>query len=387
MMDIQCLDRLSDWSTRLNLFDVLGISRLEIRHSAFLAWLLNPGENHGLGGGVLCGMLKKLASAAPGVDILQTLLMDPNDFQVLREWRHIDLLAISHESQFLIAIENKIGADERDKQLSEYWSVLQEVYPDYQKILVFLTPDGRLPNKLSDQEIWLPFSYAELVEIIETAKENTCLADGPALLIQHYIDTVRRNIVGDIQLETICQQIYTKHRQALDLIYENRYDAVARIAAIARSWCKEKDAHGDLAFDPLSPANAGKRCVRFTTPQMTRLLPELDEPVSGWKTKSIYYYEIEIREEYIKIALSVSSEGLSDAQRSALDYLSNQLGKRDKKANWRWKRLGSWKRYSFRSDVMSDDFSEELHSALDRYWREIVRFERETENAQTSEKR
>ena len=38
---------------RFNVFDALGIVRAEIRHSAFLRWLLDPSESHGLGTMVL----------------------------------------------------------------------------------------------------------------------------------------------------------------------------------------------------------------------------------------------------------------------------------------------------------------------------------------------
>src|SRR5204862_508773 len=34
---------------RFNIFDALGIARIEIRHSNCLAWLLSPGESHGQG--------------------------------------------------------------------------------------------------------------------------------------------------------------------------------------------------------------------------------------------------------------------------------------------------------------------------------------------------
>lgn len=49
LLDIDCLDELLPWTKRFNLFDVLKISRMEIRHSNMLAWLLNPNENHGMG--------------------------------------------------------------------------------------------------------------------------------------------------------------------------------------------------------------------------------------------------------------------------------------------------------------------------------------------------
>ena len=49
LLDIDCLEELQPWSRKFNLFDVLKVSRNEIRHSNVLAWLLNPNENHGLG--------------------------------------------------------------------------------------------------------------------------------------------------------------------------------------------------------------------------------------------------------------------------------------------------------------------------------------------------
>ena len=49
LLDIDCLDALLPWTGKFNLFDVLKISRTEIRHSNVLSWLLSANENHGLG--------------------------------------------------------------------------------------------------------------------------------------------------------------------------------------------------------------------------------------------------------------------------------------------------------------------------------------------------
>lgn len=49
LLDIECLDELLPWTGKFNLFDVLKISRTEIRHSNMLAWLLNANENHSMG--------------------------------------------------------------------------------------------------------------------------------------------------------------------------------------------------------------------------------------------------------------------------------------------------------------------------------------------------
>src|SRR5690554_1811996 len=45
-----------------NIFEILGISSYEIRHSNFLAWLLTPGESHQLGDVFLKWFLKDLFS-------------------------------------------------------------------------------------------------------------------------------------------------------------------------------------------------------------------------------------------------------------------------------------------------------------------------------------
>ena len=47
LLDIDCLDPLAEWTSKFNLFDILKISRVEIRHSNMLSWLVNPNETHG----------------------------------------------------------------------------------------------------------------------------------------------------------------------------------------------------------------------------------------------------------------------------------------------------------------------------------------------------
>ena len=58
LLDIECLDELLPWTRRVNLFDILKISRSEIRHSNVLCWLLDPHENHGIGDAFLRGIIQ-----------------------------------------------------------------------------------------------------------------------------------------------------------------------------------------------------------------------------------------------------------------------------------------------------------------------------------------
>jgi hypothetical protein len=50
---------------RFNIFDALRVDRAEIRHSNFLAWLLNPAESHGQGALFLRAVLMDLLQSAP----------------------------------------------------------------------------------------------------------------------------------------------------------------------------------------------------------------------------------------------------------------------------------------------------------------------------------
>ena len=56
------------WTSKRNLFDILKISRTEIRHSNMLAWLLNPSENHDLGDSVPCGFIQYYVTNYRAVD-------------------------------------------------------------------------------------------------------------------------------------------------------------------------------------------------------------------------------------------------------------------------------------------------------------------------------
>ena len=76
LLDIDCLNELQPWTGHFNLFDVLKISRTEIRHSNVLSWLLNPNENHGMGDAFLKAVVQEMVvnDTKGRYDVFQTLL-------------------------------------------------------------------------------------------------------------------------------------------------------------------------------------------------------------------------------------------------------------------------------------------------------------------------
>ena len=181
--------------------------------------------------------------------------------------------------------------------------------------------------------------------------------------------------MGDRELEKICREIYAKHRQALDLIYENRPDTASQISSIVQEWCEEKSHTGGISFDP---QYSGKAYIRFTTPYMTKLLPEFEEEKSGWNSKSMYYYEVVNYGNSIKVVLTVGRDNLSAHQMGCCEQLSTLLNQPDKKEAWRWKRLFATRRHSIKADPLTDDLHKELFQAMDQYWEQIADFEHKT---------
>lgn len=221
LLDEDCLEELSPWTERFNIFDVLKISRTEIRHSNMLSWLLDPNENHGLGDRFLKSLFQLIATNSAKHDVFDVLLMDYKSFIALREWKNIDILLVSKEEKVIVAIENKVGSHEHSNQLNRYRAIIEKEYEEYKKIYLFLTPDGDVS---SDPENWETISYRELIDELERIAANVELLPDAELMIKNYIEIIRRDIVEDQELVEICNKIYQKHKRALELIYENKTD-------------------------------------------------------------------------------------------------------------------------------------------------------------------
>ena len=109
------LARLEILLARFNLFEAVGVARHELRHSDFLAFLLDPSRNHGLGVAFLSAFLQ--AVRLPTLD-LDTLNL--SHAYVFREWHHIDILVLDDINHLAVIIENKVDTGEHSDQLNRY---------------------------------------------------------------------------------------------------------------------------------------------------------------------------------------------------------------------------------------------------------------------------
>jgi len=207
---------------RFNVFHALNVARAEIRHSTFLAWMLDPAETHGLGDLFLKPLLLDLLRAAPResrpVSPARLDGADLSGAEVHREWRHIDLLIRCHEPAFVVAIENKIDSGEHGSQLKRYRETLASEFPDTPALLMFLTPDGAEPS----DNAWSPYGYDELHAVLRRVVGGASSAVGGevAVFINQYLNLIGTELMDDPQIDELCQRIYKNHKRAIDLIVE-----------------------------------------------------------------------------------------------------------------------------------------------------------------------
>lgn len=221
---------------RFNIFDALGVVEAEIRHSNFLAWLLDPAESHGQGPLFLKAVLMDLLKRAgeEGLPrVLSPVELDSDDLQgveVRREWRSIevlrhggtlssiDLLITCEKPKFVIAIENKVYAGEGEGQLQRYRAIVEAEFSQLPRQFVFLTREGDGPS----DEAWTTYSYTMLHQVLKRARNANANSIGDDVLtfLDHYLSVIGSRFMSSPDIDKLCKTIYEKHRQAINLVWE-----------------------------------------------------------------------------------------------------------------------------------------------------------------------
>lgn len=371
LLDIDCLDELIPWVAKFNIFDVLKISRTEIRHSNVLAWLLDANENHGLGDMFIREIMQTLVEEDDSgkYDVFRLLLLDFHSFTVYREWNNIDILLLSDEEKTLIAFENKVGSHEHSDQLNRYRSILERTYPEYEKIYVFLTPDGELP---SDEENWAVLTYADMVEALEKIHEKAEMSPDIELLVNNYIATIRRDIVDDQQLADICNKIYAKHKKALDLIYEYRVDNKVQITSVIKEVLREFADEGRIIYTEKNNSSY----IRFSTKEMDEIIPPLDEMQENrgsWGDCSLYCFWLMRDENGFWACFELDGTNVPEEQMAVMQKIIDLEKPNDKKRyEFKYKRIYT-KRYKIDE---SDELAQTARSQAKAAVNDLLRYQK-----------
>lgn len=250
---------------RFNIFDALGIVQAEIRHSNFLAWLLDPNESHGQRDLFLRFFLTDLLRQTPAGEsrLFSPVHLDGAEIRgvtIRREWRNIDILITCESPAFVVAIENKIRSREHSNQLQRYQQIIEsssEFGAIKQRQYVYLTREGDEPSE-SD---WTIYSYADLHRTLTRCRDLHAeqLGEDVLTFLNHYLRLVGSRFMDDARITELCQTIYRNHRQAIDLIIEHgkripidTEELAAHLSADSGRWVILRQTSRSVDFIPAS---------------------------------------------------------------------------------------------------------------------------------------
>lgn len=224
-----------------NAFEVLRYSDYEIRHSNVLAWLLTPGETHGVGDAFLKRIVeclrkkdgedvqddpadsesvKKHGGKLKGLDVAAGFAAE--DVRVERERDFVDVMVfLEKEPKVQLVVENKPGRRTSDhvKQLRGYVKEQCKKHgkkhgASYKVQGVLLTASRSGDPKHKD---YLHLSWHEVRRFVGSLLEEGCVSSAEVkAFLRQYVDIVDRNILGLGPSSDGFRRLLKEHRPTLD---------------------------------------------------------------------------------------------------------------------------------------------------------------------------
>ena len=257
------LDKIKNSVMNFNILEITGMGSQEIKHSNILAWMFSNSE-HNLEYKILEDFLKKIVEfneINETTTFLKHIYLPEKDknITIYREKDNIDLLIVDNANEVVIAIENKVYANERSDgkdggQLKNYCKIVDENYKNFKnKIFIYLTIDGSFPESEKNQSIWLNATHEMIGEVVENILENQTVLSKAEMILTSYVDLLkRRNIMADKNLEELCKKIWDKNSKALDILFRYRttnLDKLYDLIKIPYSFYSEESP--DIKFDAI----------------------------------------------------------------------------------------------------------------------------------------
>jgi hypothetical protein len=355
------LERLEALLSQFNIFEAVGVARQELRHSDFLAFLLDPRQPHGLGDAFAKRFLQHALLVAEPRRDLTPIDLDAwslQDLTVQREWRNIDILLVDERHQLVAALENKIASSEHSKQLVRYRREVERHYSGWRHLFVYLAPDGDEPT----DEVYAAVDYGVVCDLVERLAQTRQSSLDPALytMLIHYGRLLRRHVVPDSEIAELCRRIYQSHQQALDLIFEHRPDEQAAMAQFLADLVSSDDRFLLRHF--------GKQRVQFTFREWDPIL----ERVSEWsRSGGLLYFQFRNLPDRVTLMLIVGPG--PQARREQLIGAARILGspfKRTSRQTMKWMSIMSLDVLSHQAYSTAD--VEERHDIVRRWWDDFL---------------
>jgi len=265
-----------------NIFNILSISRKELRHSNFLSWLLDPNGSHSLGNIFIKKFLRDILQRGKSkLDEIDVDNFNYSDVEIRREWNNIDILIILPE--LIVCVENKVNIKDHSDQLERYKNIVNENFEKgIPKEFVYLTPFGDPPTSDTAKNYYSNYSYENIEKIIN--RILLLYEDNIKTKVYNYIkdyhEILKEDILGTSDLVKKAQKLYRTHKETLDFIFEKKPDRQLEISECLIGIIK--------ADKELIPDDSSKTYIRFDVPGFSII------PKNGFnwtKSKSTLLFE------------------------------------------------------------------------------------------------
>lgn len=346
-----------------NIFQILKISKAEIRHSNFLAWLLDPEQSHKLGDIFLKRFLREVFSSDKfdRIDQVDIEGMDLSAVQIQREWRNIDILI--KLNNVVVCIENKVLSKEHSNQLSRYREIINSNFQSYHKAFVYLSPEGASSEEEAD--VYEPISYEFIVESIERILSvyGESMNEKVRSYITDYITIIKRELMGTDKLTELSKKIYNNHKELFDFILEHKPEVIDDLRVIMIE---------ELAKRGWINGSENKYYVRFLTPKIKELVYVNKKKKNGWNRRESFLFEIVIypstNKFNFKTVLSPSDENFNTER---VESILMEIPKFRQSKGKLW-RVNFDKKKAFNFDDISSMEDDEIRDVVNKFYDEIT---------------
>ncbi len=236
------LEALLEQRGETSLIHVIGVSRKELPHSRFVAWLLDPRKEHGLRDAFLKAILSKAGVSWDGN--LDGMSVEREKSAFPGGVRLLDII-VSHRTQFVVGFENKIRAPINPKQLIEEAKELRGGSGERDVYLTLLCPRSYKLDHESildrvnreSEEAGVSFSqidYDQVHDIIQEILARSA-ADGKVIwMLQDYLRALKEvNILSRFEGFNPAVRLYLEKFDKIDRVRKQfRKDQKLLIRAI-----------------------------------------------------------------------------------------------------------------------------------------------------------
>lgn len=277
-------------------------------------------------------------------------------------------------NKYIIAIENKIDAKEGKRQLSKYTASLEKYYSiqdDYHLIKIFLSPKGTKPS--ADNSNWKVYTYYDVLSILNDiyASRKHLLSDEAKILIDNYIKILNSEIMDNQELKNLCNEIYKKHKKALDLIFENKESIVSMASSICVNKLNQMNLD-ERDAKILSHKGSNVRICSFFT---QKIIEKCNKEIEAY-----YDFDFWPDGEGIKASLVLHVYNLNRKYDESIATEVNKFASKNKipdGKDWVWKRIWGVKTKSF-----TEFNSDQIEAWVNECWNKIKKYEDEVLKAQ-----